>query len=87
MTGIKFTRTFKILIISMTGFGHDIPWKDSTETPTGHYMPFKEALETVTSNNLLKSLLPTWALNLRSKWRHVSNAFIDLPVRFVYRRI
>lgn len=66
---------------STLGFGRTISFADDLKIPPGHNMSFKNALHIVSTDMIIPTLLPAWALNLTQRLRNVRTAMADLQVR------
>src|SRR5216684_1005594 len=64
----------------MPEFGQRITWTSESVVPPGHQMTFKDALHTLSTNLLLKIVLPNWASNLTKQTKQVQLAFMELKV-------
>jgi hypothetical protein len=66
----------------MLGFGRRVTWSSDLVVPPGHQMTFKDALHTLSTNLLLKIILPEWTKNLTEHNRKVQQSFVELKVRY-----
>jgi hypothetical protein len=57
-----------------------VTWTSDTVVPPGHRMTFKDALHVLSTNMVLKILVPKWAKNLTKQTRKVDLAFTELKV-------
>jgi hypothetical protein len=64
----------------LSGFGRRIAWSDNTIVPPGHDMSFKESLNIISSDVVLKLLVPSWAMGLTPRLRRVRAAFDEIEV-------
>ena len=64
------------------GFGRQVTWTSDLVVPPGHQMTFKDALHILSTNLIMKILLPSWTKNLTKHSRKVEQAFIELKVRY-----
>jgi hypothetical protein len=64
----------------MVGFGRQVTWTSDQVVPPGHQMTFKDALHILSTNVILKIILPDWAKNLTEQTRKVHLAFTELEV-------
>ena len=55
-------------------------WTTDLVVPPGHQMTFKDALHVLSTNIVLKIILPNWAKNLTKQTRKVNLAFTELKV-------
>ena len=63
------------------GFGREISWKEDSIIPSGHQITFKNALHIVSTEVLIKLIVPDIALGLTKKFRDVRLAFNELRVQ------
>ena len=57
-------------------------WTSDLVVPSGHQMTFKDALHILSTNIVLKIVLPDWAKNVTKHTRKVDLAFMELKVCF-----
>jgi len=65
------------------GFGRRVTWTSDLVVPPGHQMTFKDALHILSTNLIMKIILPGWTKNLTKHNRKVQQSFVELKVRFV----
>jgi hypothetical protein len=70
-----------ILMTADIGFGHQMTWTSDLVVPPGHQMTFKDALHVMSTNLILKIILPNWAKYLTKHTRKVDLAFTEIKVR------
>jgi len=63
------------------GFGRQLAWTSDLVVPPGHQMTFQDALHILSSNMIMKLVLPDWTKNLTKKTKRVHLAFIEMGVR------
>ena len=63
-------------------FGRRIAWRDDDVMSPGHSMTFKDALHIVSTDCVLKALLPEWSFYLTKRLRKINLAFDELEVRY-----
>ncbi|KIM82712.1 hypothetical protein PILCRDRAFT_7625 [Piloderma croceum F 1598] len=73
----KLLGTIKIYFPGV-GFGRKISWRDDQAIPIGHRMTFKEALHIVSTDMILRLIVPEWAMGLTTRLRNVRVAFEEL---------
>jgi hypothetical protein len=56
-------------------------WTSDLVVPPGHQMTFKDALHIMSTNLILKIILPNWAKYLTKHTREVDLAFTEIKVR------
>ncbi len=66
----------------MLGFGRRVTWTSDLVVPPGHEMTFKDALHILSTNLVLKIILPNWVKYLTNHTRKVDLAFTELKVRY-----
>jgi len=76
--GMDITLPIALFVIAIAGFGRRISWSDDLNIPPGHKMAFKEALHVVSSNMVLKLIVPRWATGLNKQFRQTQLAFQEL---------
>jgi hypothetical protein len=64
----------------MVGFGRQVTWTSDLVVPPGHLMTFKDALHILSTDVMLKIILPDWAKNLTERTRKVHLAFSEMRV-------
>ena len=64
----------------MLGFGREMTWTTDLVVPPGHQMTFKDALQIMTTNLILKFVLPGWAKYFSKHARKIDLAFMELKV-------
>jgi hypothetical protein len=64
----------------MLGFGRQVTWSSDLDIPPGHQMTYKDALQALSTDVLLKLLIPEWATNLTKRTARVHLAFRELEV-------
>jgi hypothetical protein len=64
----------------MLGFGREMTWTTDLVVPPGHQMTFKDALQIMTTNLILKFVLPGWAKYFSNHARKIDLAFMELKV-------
>ncbi len=57
-------------------------WTSDLVIPPGHQMTFKDALHIMSTNLVLKIILPNWAKYLTKHTRKVDLAFTEIKVRY-----
>ena len=57
-------------------------WTSDLVIPPGHQMTFKDALHIMSTNLVLKIVIPNWAKNLTKHTRKVNLAFTEIKVRY-----
>jgi hypothetical protein len=62
------------------GFGRRVTWTSDLVVPPGHQMTFKDALHILSTNLIMKIILPDWAKNLTKHSRKVHQSFVELKV-------
>lgn len=67
-------------LTSTLEFGRRVTWTSDLIVPPGHQMTFKDALHILSTNVILKIVLPSWAKNLTKHTRKVQLAFNELKV-------
>jgi hypothetical protein len=72
--------TVVISLSGMVGFGRQVTWTSDLVVPPGHQMTFKDALHILSTNVVLKIMVPDWAKNLTERTRKVNLAFAELRV-------
>ena len=87
MIGVAGTRLLPNLSLehclnNHTAFGRDVSWKEDTSIPPGHKLSYKDALHITTTNNLLRILVPDWAMGLTQKLRDTKQAYDEIHVSF-----
>jgi hypothetical protein len=60
-----------------------VTWTSDLVVPPGHQMTFKDALHILSTNIVLKIVLPNWAKNLTKHTRKVVLAFTELKVCYL----
>ncbi|KAF9555383.1 cytochrome P450 [Agrocybe pediades] len=75
---VDLTLPIALFVIGAAGFGRGISWKEDAVIPPGHTMTFKEALHLVTTDFLVKVLVPPWAMSLTARLRKAELAFEEL---------
>ncbi|KAG8773179.1 hypothetical protein FRC15_002220 [Serendipita sp. 397] len=73
----EVTFAFALMIICSAGFGMRVPWID-TEPPPGHNMTFKRAMEVISSDILLKVIVPRMFMNWSKRTAIVESGFNEL---------
>jgi hypothetical protein len=79
----KLLSTIKIYFPGV-GFGRKISWRDDQAIPIGHRMTFKEALHIVSTDMILRLIVPEWAMGLTTRLRNVRVAFEELEVCTIF---
>ncbi|KAN0113945.1 cytochrome P450, partial [Russula decolorans] len=75
------TLPISVAIVSwqpILGFGRRVTWTTNLIVPPGHRMTFKDALHILSTNIVLKIVIPNWAKNLTNPTRKVNLAFTEL---------
>ena len=62
------------------GFGRKISWDDDATIPSGHQMTFKHALHIVSTDFMMKFIVPEWAFGFTQRLRDAKLAFDELQV-------
>ena len=62
------------------GFGRRVTWTSDLVVPPGHQMTFKDALQIMSTNLIMKIILPDWTKNLTKHSRKVHQSFMELKV-------
>ncbi|PSR70454.1 hypothetical protein PHLCEN_2v13705, partial [Hermanssonia centrifuga] len=77
---IDITLPIALFVIGVAGFGRRITWEDDLVVPPGHQMAFKDALHIVSTDVILKAVIPNWAMKLgpTKRIRNVVTAFDEL---------
>ncbi|KAI0279053.1 cytochrome P450 [Russula aff. rugulosa BPL654] len=75
---VDVTLPIALFVISVAGFGRRVTWTSDTVVPPGHQMTFKDALHILSTNLVLKIVVPDWAINLTKQTRKVGLAFTEL---------
>ncbi|KAI0321529.1 cytochrome P450 [Amylostereum chailletii] len=77
---LPFYVTVRRLLFSRgtAGFGRRISWTDDLKVPEGHLLTFKDALHIVSTDTLLKIVVPNWAMGLTERTRKCRLAFEEL---------
>jgi len=75
---VHLTLPIALFIIGAAGFGRKVSWKDDAIIPSGHQMAFKEALHIVSTDFLMKLIIPDWAFGFTQRLRDASLAFDEL---------
>jgi hypothetical protein len=57
-------------------------WTSDLVIPPGHQMTFKDALHIMSTNLVVKIILPNWAKYLTKHTRKVDLAFTEIKVRY-----
>jgi hypothetical protein len=65
---------------SNVGFGRRISWLDNQTIPNGHQMTFKQALHIVSTDLILRAVMPGWAMGLTQRLRNIHIASEELEV-------
>jgi hypothetical protein len=65
---------------SNIGFGQKISWLDDQTIPNGHRMTFKQALHIVSTDLILRAVVPGWAMGLTQRLRNIHIASEELEV-------
>jgi len=71
-----------ILMTAIRGFGRRVTWTSDLVIPPDHQMTFKDALHVLSTNLVLKIILPNWAKYLTKHTRAVDLAFTEIKVRY-----
>ncbi|KAH7886569.1 614/534 cytochrome P450 [Phlebopus sp. FC_14] len=71
----EFTRLFALEVISITGFGVRF---EQSKAYGAHKMSFAQALEIIAKDGAFKLALPSWAMQLTSRFRRADLAFSEL---------
>ena len=66
----------------MLGFGRRVTWTSDLVVPPGHEMTFKDALHILSTNLIMKIILPSWTKNLSKHNKKVHQSFVELKVLF-----
>jgi hypothetical protein len=64
----------------MLGFGRQVTWSSDLDIPPGHQMTYKDALHVLSTNVIMKILVPEWAKNVTERTARVHLAFRELEV-------
>jgi hypothetical protein len=64
------------------GFGRRVTWSSDLVVPPGHQMTFKDALHIMSTNLIMKIILPGWTKNLTKHNRTVEQSFVELKVSY-----
>jgi len=75
---LDITLPIALFVIGVAGFGRQVTWTSDLVVPPGHQMTFKDALHILSTNLIMKILLPSWTKNLTKHTRKVEQAFIEL---------
>ena len=67
------------------GFGRRVTWTTDLVVPPGHEMTFKDALHILSTNLIMKIILPEWTQNLTKHNRKIQQSFVELKVRYYER--
>ena len=62
------------------GFGRKVSWADDDIIPSGHQMAFKQALHIVSTDYLMKLIVPDWVFGFTQRLRDAWLAFDELQV-------
>ena len=73
---------YNILMKLILGFGRRVTWTSDLVIPPGHQMTFKDALHIMSTNMVLKFILPNWAKYLTKHVRKLDLAFKEIKVRY-----
>jgi hypothetical protein len=65
-------------------FGRKISWDDDAIIPAGHQTPFKQALHIVSTDFLMKLIVPEWAFGFTQRLRDAKLAFEELQVLILF---
>ncbi|EGN92845.1 hypothetical protein SERLA73DRAFT_163809 [Serpula lacrymans var. lacrymans S7.3] len=84
--GVDLTLPIALFVIGAAGFGRSISWQEDEIIPPGHKMTFKDSLHTVTTNLIIKLVVPKWAYGLSKRLERVGLAFDELE-RYLYEMI
>jgi hypothetical protein len=57
-----------------------VTWTSDLVVPLGHQMTFKDALHILSTNIVLKIVLPDWAMKVTKHTRKADLAFMELKV-------
>jgi hypothetical protein len=57
-------------------------WTSDLVVPPDHQMTFKDALHILSTNLVLKIILPDWAMHLTKHTRKVDLSFTEIKVRY-----
>ncbi|KAF9530340.1 cytochrome P450 [Crepidotus variabilis] len=74
---LEVTLPIALFVIGVAGFGKRMSWEDE-EIPEDHSMTLKQALHVVTTDFIVRILLPNWALSLTRRFRLVRESFDEL---------
>ncbi|KAH9998670.1 cytochrome P450 [Russula vinacea] len=76
---VDVTLPIALFIISAAGrFGRRVAWTTDLVVPPGHQMTFKDALHLLSTNLVLKIVLPDWAKYLTKHAKKVDLAFTEI---------
>ncbi|KAH9998676.1 cytochrome P450 [Russula vinacea] len=75
---LEITLPIALFVIGVAGFGRRVTWTSDLVVPSGHQMTFKDALHILSTNIVLKIVLPDWAKNVTKHTRKVDLAFMEL---------
>ena len=64
------------------GFGRKVSWEDNSDAiiPSSHQMSFKQALHIVSTEYMMKLVVPDWAFGFTQRLRDTKLAFDELQV-------
>ncbi|KAH9962276.1 cytochrome P450 [Lactifluus volemus] len=75
---LDITLPTALFVIGIAGFGRQVSWTSDLVIPPGHQMTFKDAIHILSSNLIMKILLPDWAQGATAHTRKVHLAFTEL---------
>jgi len=80
------TLPITLFVIGVAGFGRRVTWTSDLVVPPGHQMTFKDALHILSTNLVMKIILPDCMRNLTKHSRKVHQSFIELNVCYLFQR-
>jgi len=75
---VDITLPIALFVIGVAGFGRRVTWTSDLVIPPDHQMTFKDALHILSTNLVLKIILPNWAMRLTKHTRKIDLAFTEL---------
>ncbi|TFK73973.1 cytochrome P450 [Pluteus cervinus] len=75
---VDVTLPIALFIIGVAGFGRKVSWEDDEAIPSGHLLTFKNALHVVTTQVVLKLIVPDRLFGMTEHLRNVRLAFDEL---------
>ncbi|KAI9449693.1 cytochrome P450 [Russula earlei] len=76
---LDVTVPIALFVIGVAGrFGRRVTWADDLTVPPGHQLTFKDAFHVLSTNLIMKIILPDWAKNITDRTRKVHLAFVEL---------